>query len=198
MIVPLLQRTPVMRDLLRHAGYWRSRDLVRKIEAYAKPSDRILDIGGGMCVICRMLRERGYDVTPLDVADLSFEPDIRSVLYDGETIPFEDDSFDLALLITVLHHTPDPDSVLKEARRVAGRIVVVEDIYHNAWDQYLTYFADSALNLEFTGHPRTNRTDAGWREAFERLGLKVADAHEERSFLAFTHGAYYLKRTDAK
>jgi ubiquinone/menaquinone biosynthesis C-methylase UbiE len=40
-------------------------------------------------------------------------PDTKPVLYDGKKMPFKDNVFDAALLITVLHHTPDPESIVR-------------------------------------------------------------------------------------
>ena len=47
--------------------------------------------------------------------------------FDGERLPDSDDSFDVVLLVDVLHHTPDPVVLLKEARRVARQSVIIKD-----------------------------------------------------------------------
>ncbi len=54
---------------------------------------------------------------------------IEPILADARTLPFEDDSFDGAYLVTVLGEIPDQDAALRELRRVVrsgGRIVVGE------------------------------------------------------------------------
>jgi len=154
----------------------------------------MLDIGSGNGVLCAELRERGFEVTALDVSNLSFSDRIKPVVYDGERMPFGDDSFDVGLLVTVLHHTRVPDRVLAEANRVAKRVIVIEEIYSNLIDKYLTYLVDSLFNLEFFGHPRTNRTDAGWREAFQRLGFMIVAAKYSRSILFLRRVTYVLER----
>jgi len=43
---------------------------------------------------------------------------IEPMLADARTLPFEDDSFDGAYLVTVLGEIPDQDAALRELRRV--------------------------------------------------------------------------------
>ncbi|MDR0345199.1 MAG: class I SAM-dependent methyltransferase [Nocardiopsaceae bacterium] len=42
----------------------------------------------------------------------------------AERLPFEDQSFDVAMAVSTVHHWPDPIAGLREMRRVAGRVVV--------------------------------------------------------------------------
>jgi SAM-dependent methyltransferase len=66
-------------------------------------------------------------------------PDIRTVVAQGEAIPFTDDTFDLTYSVAVLHHIADPARVrcaLREMVRVTatgGRIVVWD---HNPLNPY--------------------------------------------------------------
>jgi ubiquinone/menaquinone biosynthesis C-methylase UbiE len=117
------------------------------------------------------------------------------VIYNGEKLPFDDLAFDTTLLITVLHHTPDPDAVLQEAIRVsARRIVVMEDIYTNPFQKYLTWFTDSLVNMEFVGHPHTNRSDKQWQATFSKMGLKLVGKETFRTLVFFRQVIYVLER----
>lgn len=173
---------------------WRVQEKLVEIGPYLDPADRVLDVGAGNCLLCQELGRRGYDVVPLDLKNLSFVDEIVPVVYDGTTLPFGDDSFDMALVITVLHHAPDPDAVLAEVKRVARRIIVIEEIYENLFQKYFTYAIDSLFNLEFFSHPRSNRTDAGWREAFRGLSLDVSAAVYSRSLGLLRRVTYVLVR----
>jgi ubiquinone/menaquinone biosynthesis C-methylase UbiE len=166
-----------------------------EVGPYLNPDNRVLDIGAGNCVLCQQLRQRGYDVVPVDLANLSFVNEIVPVVYDGTTLPFDNDSFDVAMVITVLHHVQDPDAVLAELKRVARRLIVIEEIYENSLEKYFTYLIDSLFNLEFFNHPRSNRTDDGWRAAFQRLGLGVDTAHYSRSLGFLRRVTYHLMRS---
>jgi ubiquinone/menaquinone biosynthesis C-methylase UbiE len=166
-----------------------------RIARHLARGTRILDIGAGHGGLCRALRQEGFEVVPVDVKDLSLFPDVRPVIYDGKTLPFPGAAFDTSLLITMLHHTPDPEAMLREAMRVTkGRLVVMEDIYRNAVQRELTFLTDSLVNLEFEGHPHTNKTDAGWQEVFARLGLRVTHREEFRTLLFFRQAIYVLER----
>ncbi len=138
--------------------------------------DRVLDVGAGTCNVAEVLKERGFDVTPLDIVDLSFVDGLKARLYEGGQLPFEEKAFDVALVLTVLHHTRDPEKLLGEVCRVARRAVVIEDIHQNKLHRLLTCLADSLLNLEFVGHPHSNKSDSEWRELFQRMELSVKDS----------------------
>lgn len=107
----------------------RSNDTTRKIEPYLKKSDRILDVGSGGAHIAKALKDLGYNVTLLDIKNKCYFEDVQPIIYDGKTIPFDNDTFDVALLLTVLHHTKDPLAVLAEAKRVSKRMIIIEDLY---------------------------------------------------------------------
>lgn len=190
---PFLRIAPLRWALYRLAR-WRVEEKLAELDRYLKPSDKVLDVGAGNCVLCQQLRRRGHQVVALDMEQLSFIDDIVPVLYDGAVMPFADDSFDVALLITVLHHCTEAETVLSEARRVAKRIVIIEEIYQNAFEKYCTYAIDSLFNFQFFDHPRSNKTDAGWRAAFRELQLDVKEAAYSRSIGVLRRVTYVVER----
>ena len=143
--------------------------------------------------VCEILKERGHSVTPLDVKNLSCCDNIEPILYDGKKIPFKDNKFDVALIITVLHHTPNPAEIIKEAKRVCKRIIIVEDINENKFRKYLTNFLDSLYNLEFIGHPHSNKTDQEWKALFKKLELKIKDMEYIKPIPVFRNVVYHLE-----
>jgi 2-polyprenyl-3-methyl-5-hydroxy-6-metoxy-1,4-benzoquinol methylase len=190
----LIARIRPLRKVLYSLATWRVEEKIVEIGSHLQPGDRVLDVGAGNCVLSQTLQKRGYDVVPLDLRNHSFIDEIKPVIYDGEAIPFDDDSFDVALLITVLHHARKPDAVLAEARRVAKRVIVIEEIYENSFEKYFTYAIDSLFNLEFFDHPRSNRDDSGWKVSFQTLGLKLRDAAYSRSLYFLRRVTYVLER----
>lgn len=99
------------------------------------------------------------------------------------------------MLLTVLHHAEEPEKLVSEAKRVAKKVVIVEDIYDNVFQKYLTFFADSLVNLEFFQHPHNNKTDIEWRNLFTKKGFEIEDI-QYRSLLFFFRQAVYLLAKD--
>ena len=194
MFVKYLQKNKISREIIYKGGIPRSADMISRFESFLKKGDEILDIGSGTCSVCEILSNRGYKVTPLDVKDLSFRKNIKPIIYDGDKIPFGDNKFDVALILTVLHHTPDPKKILKEAKRVSKKIVIIEDIYSNWLHKHITYFFDSLLNLEFKDHPHTNKSDEEWKRVFKEVGLKLVSVKYNYSFVVFKHATYCLEK----
>ena len=186
-----------LRRVLYHVALWRVREKVREIARHLKPNDRVLDVGSGNCVLCEQLQNSGYRVIPIDLENNSFVDSIKPLRYDGNALPFADRSFDVALVVTVLHHTHDPDAVLSDVRRVANTLIIIEEIYDNKIGKYLTYAIDSLFNLEFFDHPHSNRTDAGWKAAFQNLGLDLRVATYSRSLGILQRVTYVLSQGTA-
>lgn len=189
-----ISRLPLLHVILYRLAELRVVEKLDELMQYVKSTDVILDVGSGNGVLCHNLRTRNYSVTPLDIDNLSFIDGVRPVIYDGFRIPFRDDCFDVALLVTVLHHTLTPERILAEVKRVSKRIIIIEEIYSNVLEKWLTYFIDSIFNLEFFGHPHTNNSDAGWREVFERLGLRLVGANYSKSIWILNRATYVLEK----
>jgi glycosyltransferase involved in cell wall biosynthesis/ubiquinone/menaquinone biosynthesis C-methylase UbiE len=100
--------------------------------------DDVLEIGGGVGTDLSQFARHGARVTDLDLsaghlqlAQENFAArglEGRFVHHDAETLPFDDESFDLVYSNGVLHHTPNTRQVVQEIRRVlrpGGRAIVM-------------------------------------------------------------------------
>lgn len=96
--------------------------------------------------------------------------------YDGERLPFGDDSFDAVLCADMLHHTRSPVDVLKEACRVARTYVIVKDHVCDTWiDRKILTFMDWLGNTG-TGVPLPYRflSSRDWADVFGALPCRLA------------------------
>jgi ubiquinone/menaquinone biosynthesis C-methylase UbiE len=108
-----------------------------------EPGERVLEVGPGTGYYTPGLAERlgpQGAVEVLDVQQEMLDHTIRTVRErglrnvsatqaDARELPYDDDSFDAAVLVTVLGEVPNPDAALRELARVlrpGGRLVVGE------------------------------------------------------------------------
>ena len=100
-------------------------------------SDRVLDVGCGPGVLSAQLTTQAGHVTGVDfsaamIAEAQrLHPGIDFQVANAEELPFEDGSFDVAVVNYCAHHLARPDKAFGEIRRVLrpdGRLAVVHPI----------------------------------------------------------------------
>ncbi len=187
----------VVRHFAHGALAGRAEKIVQLFENQIPRESRILDLGGGWGFYAEPLKKRGHAPLVLDVVNPGYQK-APVVLYDGSRIPFPDQSFDVTILVTMLHHVPDPQALFKEVLRVTRqKVVVVEDLYHHAVGRFWTLCRDRILNVEFMAHPHQFRKDGEWREFFKVAGFEVSSF---KSFYAWLlgfrilNGVYVLEK----
>lgn len=154
---------------------------------------RVLDIGTGNGALANALLEAGINITTVDVVDNCRFEQVKPQIITGGALPFADQSFDVVLIITVLHHTKDQSEILTEAKRVGKELIVMEDVYNTRFQRFMTYLFDSLINLEFWGHPHSNRSDREWRQLFESKELDLSRAQHLRTLGYFDQIIYRLR-----
>ena len=162
------------------------------IEDWIDRDDKLVEIGSGPGSTLRVMREAGYSIEGLDIRDNSYRSDLKARIYPGDIFPYQDQEFDTALLLTMLHHTPEPDRIISEAARCAKRLIIIEDVYDNAFQAWYTKRTDSLTNLEFIGHPHSNRSHTEWLETFETMGLTLRYAKVNSLALIYQQAVYVL------
>jgi SAM-dependent methyltransferase len=152
----------------------RTRILTRWLSDQIPPHARVLDVGCGDGRIAKLLLEirrdiqiEGIDVLERPVTHIPVGP------FDGLRIPFREKSFDAVMFIDVLHHADDPEALLREARRVALRAVIVKDHCREGWLagptlRFMDWFGNARHGVAL---PYNYWPGSRWRDAFARLGL---------------------------
>lgn len=143
---------------------------------------RCLDVGAGNGDFAKLVSNNdGREVSAIDIVAKS--QGFPVTLFDGQSIPFADGTFDTALLMFVLHHTDGQRALLSECKRVAREtIVIAEDVVENGFDRFM-----GAVHLGTSPWSRSSngfRSDAAWRTFFAELQLPVLHA------LKVPRGAY--------
>jgi ubiquinone/menaquinone biosynthesis C-methylase UbiE len=89
-----------------------------------KPGDRILEIGCGIGSVVFELSRQGYDISGIDISGeaiaygLKKYGDIRLEVQAAETLPYEDQSFDVVLSFDLFEHIARIDKHISEVWRV--------------------------------------------------------------------------------
>ena len=183
-----------VKSLILAAWRWDALNKKKRFEQVLNPNSHILDIGAGYGMVTQAMTADGHRTLAVDVSNQSVLPSTRPVIYNGRELPFMDQVFDYGLLLTVLHHTPEPEQVLAEAARVCQSVIVIEDVYRNPFQKRLTHFFDSLFNFEFKGHPHTNKDRKGWQQACEKLGLSLKVIKSDRFLLFFRQETYLIQK----
>ena len=180
----------MIRYIIRFICIKRAVDVVSQIEKYLNYK-AVIDIGCGLGAISYVLNNKGYDVSGLDNINMMIFPGIKFIKANAEMMPFADSEFDVAIMHTMLHHSRCPEKIICEAKRVAKRIIIGEELVIGRFNEIVLKFYDSIINMSFVGHPHNNRRDREWLEIFRKENLEVI-ATEYSVVFGFIRQAIYV------
>jgi SAM-dependent methyltransferase len=160
----------------------------RRIEVLARhlvdllPRDAtVLDVGSGDGLLSSRIMETRPDLSITGV-DVHARPRARIPvdIYDGAKLPFGANSFDVAMMVDVLHHALQQDALLREMARVARRCVVIKDHFATG------ILARPTLRLmDWVGNcrhavalPYSYWSPERWDRGFANAGLRVVEERE--------------------
>lgn len=94
---------------------------------------RVLIVGHGLGSEYDILEKHNKDIVSIDIEISTDALHKEKVLvYPGDTIPFEDSSFDAVVCNYVLHHSDNPERLFSELVRVSKRTVIVTEETHRS------------------------------------------------------------------
>jgi ubiquinone/menaquinone biosynthesis C-methylase UbiE len=106
-----------------------AQEVLQFLVDYLSDSKSILEIGTGTGRISIPLQNSGFDITGVDVSNNMLEKARtkglkKAVLADGTNLPFQDNSFDVTIIVHVFHLISSRQKVLSEALRVSKKKVI--------------------------------------------------------------------------
>jgi len=146
---------------------------------HIKRGDRVIDIGCGLGTTGSYLADRGAIPFGIDISYGAARATFQSGGYaatsqaNAECLPFADLSFDGAAFMGTLEHFIDPAEALREANRVLKPGAKICFVVPNSSFFLFKFFGG-------TGQPHEiPRTCKGWRQLFEREGLRVETVYRD-------------------
>ena len=156
----------------------RTRVLSQAIGNLIPPQAKVLYVGCGDVTIDAMISERRPDISfhGVDVF-IRRETHIPVEVFDGVHLPVADKSYDVVSFIDVLHHTDNPNILLKEAKRVARKLVILKDHTRNGALAYqrlrlMDWVGNAHHNVVL---PYNYWSEQQWRQAFAQHGLEIVN-----------------------
>lgn len=193
MILRSLYTFPSIRNLyIKKSKKWIDKKILFIVK-HIPSTSTVIDIGSGNGLVCWALQKLSYNITPIDIKDLSIISSITPIIYDGEKIPFPNKTFDYAIISTVLHHSKDPQALLKEAIRIADRLVIIEDTYTNSLQKWVTWLLDWIVNIGYSPMTFKNKSITEWEDIFKNLNLIIVAKSHKKLLFFFKQSSYELK-----
>ena len=153
---------------------------VRRLSGWLAPllpeAARVVDIGCGDGLVTSLIAQARPDLAIEGVDVLVREQTHVPVRrFDGRRLPYGDRAVDAVLFVDTLHHTDDPRILLREARRVARRAIVIKDHTLDGWLAGPTLrFMDRVGNARHgVALPYVYWPKQRWLAAFTELGLRM-------------------------
>ncbi len=171
---------------------------------FIKKGSKILDWGCGTAIVGKTFQDFfqaelfGVDVQDVRTVKIPFK------ITDGKNLSFPENSFDVVLINYVLHHSKDPISVLKEAKRVArDKIVIYEDLPEDILSKLICKIHGFTFSNFFQNPNKTSfktelpkeakvkmrtkfsfASEREWEKIFQELGLNIVFKKRVNNFPA--------------
>ena len=127
-------------------------------------------------------------------------------LFDGQHLPFPDNSFDVCLFVDVLHHSQTPVAILQDACRVSRKFVLIKDhLAESRFDYWTLRVMDWVGNAPHgVSLPYNYFSRAQWDDAFRRSSLALRSTQTDLSLYPpplswlFGRGLHFISLLEKK
>jgi len=151
---------------------------------FIKKGSKILDLGCGSGIVAKNFQNFfqaeiiGVDIKDNRIFKIPFQ------IIDGKNLPFSENSFDVVLISYVLHHSRDPISLIKEAKRISrDKIIIYEDLPKGFMSKLICKIHGFAFDKFFQNPTSTSfKLEEEWERIFNNTGLNVILKERVKSF----------------
>ena|SRR3989338_9774832 len=143
----------------------------------------VLDLGAGNGYISHYLQNRfGCKIHCADIMNY-LEYDLPFIKIVDNKLAFDNNFFDVAIIIDTLHHMEEKIQVLMllEAVRVAKKVIIFET--ERTFVALLLDKIMSKIQSMYMPVPWTHKTRAGWQKLFKDLNIEFEEVQIKRNGL---------------
>jgi len=139
--------------------------------------ETVLDIGTGNGKVAESVFNSGKKVELCDIIDYNKTSLPIKIYKDNSLLPFENNSFDCLLILTVLHHSKNPLFLLNETIRVTKKRIIILETVHLTEEErkvnsFFDWFNNRVLN-DALPVPLNFKSPKEWKKIFEEHKLNL-------------------------
>jgi ubiquinone/menaquinone biosynthesis C-methylase UbiE len=173
--------------------------LTKELTPFLKGFKKVLDLGPSSGILAYQISKK-LPKTSFVGVDTHLQPKryIKVIKYDGKKIPFPDNSFDCVMIIDMLHHDTRHEEVIREAKRVSKKYILIKDHYYENYLDFLVlkiadYIGNKPYNVNL---PYAFLKLSEWDRIIKKLKLKTVktDKFQYSFFHPAKHVVYLLKK----
>lgn len=160
--------------------------LARYITSLCENNSKILDVGCDDGSVAKNIMDSNSSLKIIGIDIQSNSPSkIPRKMYNGKKIPYPSNSFDIVLVIDVLHHTKNILPLLKEIKRVSKKYIIIKDhMVYSKFSKGLISFTDYISNAPYgIKCPFNFPSPQRWNYYFNKLNLRMIEKPKNLNFV---------------